>query len=105
MPKGNESVSFFFPAYFDEKSIALLVKGFHSALKKAGRLFEIIVIDDHSPDGTGRVADQLAKKMDRVRVIHNKTNKGYGGVLLTGFDVWLTIFWCRTHPVWDGHAL
>jgi len=50
----KESVSFFFPAYFDEKSIPGLVEDFNSSLSKSGREFEIIVVDDCSPDNTGK---------------------------------------------------
>lgn len=86
MGRGSESVSFFFPAYFDEKSIPTLVKQFHAALKKTGRDFEIVVVDDGSPDRTGEVADSLAAQLDNVRVIHHEKNKGYGAVLATGFS-------------------
>ena len=82
----EESVSFFFPAYMDEKSIPLLVKDFHDCLEKTGRDFEIIIVEDHSPDNTGKVADELARKYRRVRVIHHEKNMGYGGVLTTGFS-------------------
>ncbi|MFC1889853.1 glycosyltransferase family 2 protein [Thermodesulfobacteriota bacterium] len=86
MPIVRESVSFFFPAYFDEKSIPELMKDFHSALQDTGRAFEIIIIDDCSPDGTGEVADIHAKELCNTRVIHNKRNMGYGGALATGFS-------------------
>jgi len=85
MAKGSESVSFFFPAYYDEKSIPGLARQFHDALKKTGRDFEVIIVDDGSPDNTGKVADQVASKLPKVRVIHHKKNKGYGGALTTGF--------------------
>ena len=81
----SESVSFFFPAYYDEKSIPLLVKDFDDALKKSGRDYEILIIDDCSPDNTGKVADELAKKFKKVKVIHHDKNRGYGGALTSGF--------------------
>lgn len=84
--KRKESVSFFFPAYMDEKSIPILVKDFHNALEKTGRDFEIIIVEDHSPDDTGVVVDRLAKQYKRVRVIHHEKNMGYGGVLTKGFS-------------------
>ncbi|MBS3058946.1 MAG: glycosyltransferase family 2 protein [Candidatus Diapherotrites archaeon] len=82
----KESVSFFFPAYFDEKSIPGLVEDFNSSLSKSGREFEIIVVDDCSPDNTGKVADRLAKKFENVRVVHHKKNRGYGGALKSGLS-------------------
>ncbi len=86
MAKNNESVSFFFPAYYDKKSLPKLVSDFYKTLQKTGRDFEIIIIDDCSPDGTGAVANKLAKKFPKVRVIHNPKNLGYGGVLFAGFN-------------------
>lgn len=86
MAKNNESVSFFFPAYYDKKSIPKLVSSFYKTLQKTKRDFEIIIIDDCSPDGTGAVANELAKKFSKVRVIHNPKNLGYGGALFTGFN-------------------
>lgn len=85
MSKGKESVSFFFLAYFDGKSIPKLVRETNAVLKKAGREFEIIVVDDGSPDDTGEVADRLAEEMPNVRVVHHKKNRGYAGTLTTGF--------------------
>jgi glycosyltransferase involved in cell wall biosynthesis len=86
MAAGKESVSFFFPAYFDEKSIPLLVKEANAALEKTGRAFEIVIVDDGSPDRTGEVADRLAKEMPHVRAVHHKKNRGYAGALATGFS-------------------
>ncbi len=84
MAKG-ESVSFFFPAYYDEKSIPKLAREFYSALEKTGRDFEVVVIDDCGPDKTGEVADALAGELPKLRVVHHEKNRGYGGVLITGF--------------------
>ena len=80
-----ESVSFFFPAYYDEKSIPKLAREFYSALQKTGRDFEVVIVDDGSPDKTGEVADKLAKELPKLRVVHHEKNRGYGGVLITGF--------------------
>jgi dolichol-phosphate mannosyltransferase len=49
----------------------------------AGRLLEIpgvrvLVVDDHSPDGTGRVASGLAASDERVRVLHRTGPRGLG---------------------------
>ena len=81
----KESVSFFFPAYFDAKSIPILTKKTDAILKKTGRKYEIIIVDDGNTDETGKVADMLAKKMLNVRAVHHKKNKGYAGTLTTGF--------------------
>lgn len=47
--------------------------------------FEVIVVNDGSTDGTGEIADELARTYSQVRVVHHPRNRGYGGALRTGF--------------------
>ena len=46
---------------------------------------EILVIDDASPDGTGRVADELAAAEPRIHVLHRAGKLGLGPAYLAGF--------------------
>jgi glycosyltransferase involved in cell wall biosynthesis len=46
---------------------------------------EILVIDDGSSDGTGRIADELAATLPGLRVHHHGENRGLGAVYRTGF--------------------
>ncbi len=82
----NITLSVFFPAYYDEKNIAKVVD---SAIKVLEELrlkdYEVIIIEDGSPDKTGEVADKLAEKYAKVRVIHHGKNMGYGATLKDGF--------------------
>lgn len=45
----------------------------------------VLVIDDNSPDGTGRLADELAAADERVRVLHRPGKQGLGTAILAGF--------------------
>ena len=45
----------------------------------------VLVVDDNSPDGTGRLADELAKESDRVHVLHQEGKQGLGKAYLEGF--------------------
>jgi dolichol-phosphate mannosyltransferase len=46
----------------------------------------ILVVDDNSPDGTGKVADNLAETYaPRLHVIHRKHERGLGTAYITGF--------------------
>src|SRR3990170_2565308 len=47
--------------------------------------FHILVVDDNSPDGTGRIAKELAEKLGQITVIERKGERGYGRACLVGF--------------------
>ncbi len=51
--------------------------------------YEVLIIDDNSPDGTGKLADQLAEAHSRVSVLHRKTKEGLGPAYAAGFDMLL----------------
>jgi dolichol-phosphate mannosyltransferase len=46
---------------------------------------EILVVDDNSPDGTGLIADELARPNPRIHVIHRSGKLGLGTAYITGF--------------------
>ena len=48
---------------------------------------DILVVDDGSPDGTGRIADALAAADPAVRVVHRREKAGLGAAYLHGFRV------------------
>ena len=45
----------------------------------------VLVVDDNSPDGTGAIADQVAEREPRVRVIHRQGKLGLGTAYIAGF--------------------
>ena len=55
-----------------------------------GDHFNVLVVDDHSPDGTGQVADLLADGNSRVAVIHRQEKRGLGTAYVAGFEQALT---------------
>jgi len=80
------TLSVFFPAYYDEKNIEKVVTKAVEVLEEI-RLndYEVTIIEDGSPDKTGEVADKLAERFPKVKVIHHKQNMGYGATLYEGF--------------------
>lgn len=46
----------------------------------------LLILDDHSPDGTGQIADRLAAREDRVSVIHRPRKMGQGSAYVVGFE-------------------
>src|ERR1044071_4596658 len=49
------------------------------------RRLDVLVVDDSSPDGTGRLADELAAAEPRVHVLHREHKDGLGRAYLAGF--------------------
>ena len=47
---------------------------------------ELLVVDDSSPDGTGKIADSMAAAEPRVKVLHRTTKDGLGAAYIAGFD-------------------
>ena len=47
---------------------------------------DVLVVDDASPDGTGRLADEMAAQDSRVHVLHCASKDGLGKAYLAGFD-------------------
>ncbi len=47
---------------------------------------EVLVVDDNSPDGTGRLADEMAARDSRVHVLHRPGKQGLGRAYLAGFQ-------------------
>ena len=68
MPK----VSFVVPVYKVEDYLARCVD---SILNQSFQDFEVILVDDGSPDNCGAICDDYAEKDDRVRVVHQKNSK------------------------------
>jgi dolichol-phosphate mannosyltransferase len=46
---------------------------------------EVLVVDDNSPDGTGRIADTIAQADQRVHVLHRERKEGLGRAYVAGF--------------------
>ncbi|MFH1257084.1 MAG: polyprenol monophosphomannose synthase [Candidatus Diapherotrites archaeon] len=76
-------VSVVVPTFNEAKNLPVLVERISAALK--GKKFEIIVVDDNSPDGTGAVADRLAKKFP-VIAVHRKQKVDLSSAVIEGFS-------------------
>jgi glycosyltransferase involved in cell wall biosynthesis len=79
-------ISFFCPAYYDEKNIPRVVEKAIELFERIADDYEIFIIEDGSPDRTGEVADELAAKYEKVQAVHHEVNRGYGAALQTGFQ-------------------
>ena len=79
-------LSIFFPAYNDAGTIASLAVIADMAARELTDDYEVIVVDDGSPDHTGALLDELARSFPWLKVVHHEKNRGYGGALRTGFE-------------------
>jgi glycosyltransferase involved in cell wall biosynthesis len=79
------SLSIFFPAYNDAGTIASLAIVAHMTARRITDDYEVIVVNDGSPDHTGELLDEMARQFPWLRVVHHEKNRGYGGALRTGF--------------------
>jgi glycosyltransferase involved in cell wall biosynthesis len=82
--KNNISLSIFFPAYNEESNIAESVAQAEQSVKEITDIYEIIVVNDGSSDGTREIAEFIAWKNPRVRVVNHEVNQGYGAAVLSG---------------------
>jgi dolichol-phosphate mannosyltransferase len=78
MPKSACSVSFIIPALNEERVVENVVREVWTVVDASIVNYEIILIDDGSSDRTGKIMDQLALALPRVRVIHHEKNRGLG---------------------------
>lgn len=75
-------ISVIVPVYNVEKELERCVKSICSQTYKN---LEIILVDDGSTDNSGKICDELAKKDERIKVIHQK-NAGVASARLTGYQ-------------------
>jgi dolichol-phosphate mannosyltransferase len=74
------------PTYNEAENLEALVQAATKALRKASpEGFAMLIVDDNSPDGTGRLADRLAGEREELRVLHRPGKGGLGPAYLAGF--------------------
>jgi dolichol-phosphate mannosyltransferase len=71
------------PTYNEAENLEWIVARLLIAVPGA----DVLVVDDGSPDGTGRIADDIAAREPRVAVVHRQEKAGLGAAYLEGFAV------------------
>lgn len=90
------------PTYNEAGNILRLTRDLRSCVPA----MDVFIVDDNSPDGTGALADEAARALERVAVLHRPAKLGLGSAHLTGmrraleggYDVVLTMDCDYTHP-------
>ena len=70
------------PTYNERDNIELITERVLAAVPQAN----VLVVDDASPDGTGKIADGMADADQRVHVLHRTGKAGLGAAYIAGFD-------------------
>jgi dolichol-phosphate mannosyltransferase len=74
-------VAVIIPTYDEAENVEQIVARLRRAVPDA----DVLIADDNSPDGTGEIADKLAKTDDHVHVLHRPGKQGLGAAYLAGF--------------------
>lgn len=82
MNKSN--ISIFFPVYNDERTVRIVTEKAIAFAEECAEKYEIIIINDNSPDRSGIIAEELTKENENIRVIHHPKNMGYGAAIKSG---------------------
>ena len=70
------------PTYNERDNIESLAR---QVVGQAAHL-SVLVVDDNSPDGTGRVVEKMAQEEPRVSILHRQSKQGLGTAYLAGFS-------------------
>lgn len=70
------------PTYNERENLGPLI----AAILAIVPAIHVLVVDDNSPDGTGRLADELAAAEPRVKVLHRAGKQGLGTAYVAGFE-------------------
>ena len=77
-------LSVIIPSYNEKENLAILIPRL-LALLAPSIDFEIVVVDDHSPDGAAELLREIARKDRRVRVIERRNRRGLASACIEGF--------------------
>lgn len=75
-------LSIIIPTYNEAKNLKEFVEVLRQTLSRFE--YEIIIVDDSSPDGTGKLADSLKQSYANIRVLHRFKKMGSGSAIIDG---------------------
>lgn len=78
-------ISIVVPTYNESENIENLLRAVSKTLK--GYDYEIIVVDDNSPDGTDRIVERIITEDNRIRLLVRAGKLGLGSAILDGFSM------------------
>ena len=69
------------PTYNERSNLPRLIE----RIQKGAPQFDVLIVDDNSPDGTGKIADEIAATTPAVHVLHRSEKQGLGRAYVAGF--------------------
>ena len=75
-------VAVIIPTYNERDNVGPIIARVRSAVPGA----DLLVVDDNSPDGTGKIADELAAADRHIHVLHRQAKAGLGAAYIAGFE-------------------
>ncbi len=76
-----ENVLVIIPTFNEIQNLPLIL----DRVQKATPDVDVLIVDDNSPDGTGRLADERAAANPRINVLHHEVKGGLGAAYIAGF--------------------
>jgi dolichol-phosphate mannosyltransferase len=80
--KSAGHVAVIIPTYNERDNVAPIAARVRSAVPGA----DLLIVDDNSPDGTGKIADELAAADSHIQVLHRQAKAGLGAAYIAGFQ-------------------
>ena len=77
-----KTLSIVIPTYNEKENLPILIKKLQKILKE--KKYEILIVDDNSPDGTGLLAKKISKKYKNIKVFIRKKKLGLSSAILFG---------------------
>ncbi len=82
----KKSISVILPTYNESKNIDILVSDLINQCENFNLIYEIIIVDDFSPDKTWEVAQRIQRENNKVKTIIRKVERGLASAIRTGID-------------------
>lgn len=81
-----KQVSIILPTYNEKENLLRLIHEIDNSLKGKDFVYELVIVDDNSPDGTWKLAQNLQKKRRDINLIMRKNERGLASAIRRGVE-------------------
>ena len=81
------NIAIVIPTYNEKETLPGLIDKLSNEVKRLTEKFSIVIMDDSSPDGTAKIAENLNKKYQNITVIERPSKLGLGSAYKEGFQI------------------